>query len=35
MHTGMYLGAPLIIASVLLMIWNPRSACETEPSTDR
>lgn len=34
MHTGMYLGAPLIIASVLLMIWNPRSACGTEPRTD-
>lgn len=34
MHAGMYLGAPLIISSVLLMIWDPQSLRKTEQSAD-
>lgn len=32
MHMGMFLGAPLIIASVLLMIWNPCASVAEAPA---
>lgn len=37
MHMGMFMGAPLIIASVVLMIWNPRLArrAEVPPGAER
>lgn len=38
MHMGMFMGAPLIITSVVLMIWNPRPArrrAEAPPGLDQ
>lgn len=30
-HTGMLIGTPLIVTSVLLMVWDPRSKIDEEP----